>query len=91
MLLTILFATQFTNTFALSIQDQLTAAAGNTTILKETRVQGWYSGPSYRGTSHIFWSCLFTIVASVYTAIHPNIPLRRKSPWKRRLIKMKWC
>ena len=48
----------------------------------------WAPGPSTRGTLDIFWSCLFTVVACVWTILHLNIPapdqhhlLLRKITW----------
>ncbi|KAF7865561.1 uncharacterized protein EAF02_009984 [Botrytis sinoallii] len=35
---------------------------------------GWVSGPNGRGTWDLLYSCLCTLLACVYTAIHLNIP-----------------
>ena len=72
------------------IQPLLSAAAGNRTTLQTQIAPPWVSSSGTRGTSDILWSCLITLTACVYTAIHLNIPpadqgkrqfLWRKSKW----------
>ena len=72
------------------IEPLLSAAAGNRTILQTQISPPWVSSSGIRGTSDILWSCLLTLTACVYTAIHLNIPpahegkrqfLWRKSKW----------
>lgn len=72
-------------------RNKLQNANGNSTILKGTRILGWTSGPSFRGTGSILWSCLVTILATVYTAIHPNIPIRHQSQWQRLSTRVRWA
>lgn len=62
---------------------------GNTTALRDLTTSGWISAPNYRGTSDILWSCIVTLVACVYTALHLNIP-GRSGKWRRLLQKLKW-
>lgn len=38
------------------------------------RAPGWVDGPSYRGTASLLWSCFFTLSASLYTVVRPNVP-----------------
>ncbi|KAE8386820.1 hypothetical protein BDV23DRAFT_196220 [Aspergillus alliaceus] len=42
------------------------------------QVQGWTAGPGTRGTLDILWTCLSTLALCVWTAIHPNIPVKHK-------------
>lgn len=72
------------------IEPLVSAAAGNRTILQTQISPPWVSSSGIRGTSDILWSCLVTLTACVYTAIHLNIPpahegkrqfFWRKSKW----------
>ncbi|KAK3377186.1 hypothetical protein B0T24DRAFT_524400, partial [Lasiosphaeria ovina] len=45
--------------------------------------------PETRGTLAILWSCLVTLVACIYTALHLNIPVV-SGTWNRFLQKAKW-
>ena len=73
-----------------SIEPLLSAAEGNRTTLHTEVSPPWVSSSRTRGTSDILWSCLITLTACVYNALHLNIPpadegkLRfywRKSKW----------
>ncbi|KAK3681005.1 hypothetical protein B0T22DRAFT_495010 [Podospora appendiculata] len=47
--------------------------------------------PSSRGTINILWSCIVTLVACVYTALHLNIPASNERGTARLLLrKIKW-
>lgn len=63
----------------------------NGTYLKEYIVHGFVGSPDYRGALDILWSCILTIVASVYTAIHLNIPAKGTSIWRRTTEKLRWA
>ncbi|KAK4225957.1 hypothetical protein QBC38DRAFT_420222 [Podospora fimiseda] len=72
------------------IQPILQSHSGNTTALQTIIGPIWADAPSYRGTSQILWSCLLTLIACVYNALHLNIPAPdRRGSWhmfKRKLL-----
>ena len=53
---------------------ELEKIQNNLTALHGTRALGWVSAPSMRGTSDILCSCLLTMFACIYTALHLDIP-----------------
>ena len=53
---------------------ELERIQNNLTALHDTRALGWVSAPSMRGTSSILYSCLLTMFACIYTALHLDIP-----------------
>lgn len=65
------------------VSQQLSAAEGNQTTLKSQIAPGLTSSANYRGTLDIVWSCVLTITACIYTALHLNIPSNtwRKVEW----------
>ncbi len=69
--------------------NQIDSNQGNLTALRALTTSSWVSAPNYRGTSDILWSCIVTLVACVYTALHLNIP-GRSGKWRRLLQKLKW-
>ena len=73
------------------ISGQLAAANGNLTALNTQTVHGVAAGPAYRGTFDIVWSCLLTIFACIYNAIHLNVPPRNTGKWRLLLRKVKWA
>ena len=73
------------------ISGQLAAANGNLTALKTEIAHGLAAGPAYRGTLDIAWSCLLTILACIYNAIHLNVPPRNTGKWMLLLRKVKWA
>ena len=73
------------------ISDQLAAANGNLTTLKTQIAHGIAAGPAYRGTFDIAWSCLLTILACIYNAIHLNVPPHNTGKWMPLLRKVKWA
>ena len=73
------------------ISGQLAAANGNHTALKTQIALGIAAGPAYRGTFDIVWSCLLTILACIYNAIHLNVPPRNTGKWMLLLRKVKWA
>ncbi|KAK3487449.1 uncharacterized protein B0T23DRAFT_206802 [Neurospora hispaniola] len=46
----------------------------NQTVLNEKPAPPWVSSPTVRGTGDIIISCLVTLIACAYTAIHPTVP-----------------
>jgi hypothetical protein len=57
-----------------SIQALLEVNADNLTAFNTVTAPSWVSAPDYRGMSNILYSCLLTLVACIYTAIHLNVP-----------------
>ncbi|KAK7932001.1 hypothetical protein PG985_002713 [Apiospora marii] len=45
----------------------------NFSALRTTPAPHWVSSQNYRSTSDILWSCLLTMTACIYTALHLNI------------------
>ena len=48
--------------------------ATNSTSSSNTRIIGWVSQPSNRGSIDIIWTCLFTIFICTYTVLCLNVP-----------------
>jgi hypothetical protein len=71
------------------IQAELEANQNNLTALRTITAPPWVSSASFRGTTGILWSCLVTLVACIFTAIHLNIPTET-STLRRLLQKLKW-
>ncbi len=71
-----------------TVQSQIEVNKSNATALRTIPAPPWVDAPEFRGTTAILWSCLATLIACVYTAIHLNIPdagagqlLRKKMSW----------
>ncbi|PQE23332.1 hypothetical protein CJF30_00011210 [Rutstroemia sp. NJR-2017a BBW] len=61
----------------------------NLTALRTLDAPPWVSTSRFRGTMSILQSCILTLVASVYTAIHLNVP--EKHDWLSLLLtKAQW-
>ena len=73
-----------------SIEPLLSAADGNRTTLHKEISPPWVSSSNTRGTSDILWSCLITLTACVYTALHLNIPPANEGKLRFYLRKSKW-
>ena len=73
-----------------SIEGDIAAASGNTTFLKSDIINAWVSSMSFRGTPDILWSCLVTLTACIYTAVHLNVPSAHESIWAFLGRKIKW-
>ena len=73
-----------------SIEPQLSAANGNRTTLHTEISPPWVISATTRGTSDILWSCIVTLTACVYNALHLNVPpeneRKRGFYWR----KVKW-
>ena len=72
------------------IEPLLSAAGGNRTTLKTQISPAWVSNSGVRGTSDILWSCIVTLTACVYTAIHLNVPPPQEGRWQFLWRKSKW-
>ena len=74
----------------MAIDALLASAGGNKTVLGHEIAPSWIASPGFRGTSDILWSCLVTLTACVYTALHLNIPATHKTQWQRIRTKLRW-
>ena len=73
------------------VQDVIETIQNNRTALHDIIVSGWVGDTDVRGTADILWSCLLTLLACVYTALHLNIPPPgRTTFWRLFLIKVRW-
>ncbi|KAK4454848.1 hypothetical protein QBC34DRAFT_103179 [Podospora aff. communis PSN243] len=59
-----------------SLYAELERIQDNRAALHATIAPPWVSAPNMRGTSDILWSCLLTLFACIYTALHLNVPPR---------------
>ncbi|KAK5651175.1 hypothetical protein OQA88_13193 [Cercophora sp. LCS_1] len=50
----------------------------NLTALGTIPAPSFVSSPDFRGTTDIIFSCVITLVASIYTALHLNVPIGSK-------------
>ncbi|KAL6915683.1 hypothetical protein FSHL1_007133 [Fusarium sambucinum] len=68
----------------------LSVVTGNGTDQLRTLVApSWVSSPNVRGTFEILQSCILTLVACIYTALHLDVP--KKTTWQHLLWqKFKW-
>ena len=73
-----------------SIEPLLSAAEGNRTALHTEVSPPWVSSSDTRGTSDILWSCLITLTACVYNALHLNIPPAKEGNLRFYWRKSKW-
>lgn len=62
----------------------LAANQRNTTALNMITSSQWVSASNFRGTMDILQSCVLTLVACVYTALHHNVPNKRS--WSNLLV-----
>ena len=72
------------------VEPLLSAANGNRTILNTQISPSWVSNAGLRDTSDILWSCILTLAACVYTAIHLNVPPPHEGRWQFLWRKSKW-
>ena len=72
------------------ISEELAAASGNISALRHDIAPAWVSSPQVRGTSDILSSCLVTLTACVYTAIHLNVPPLHETKLHFLWRKVKW-
>lgn len=72
-----------------SIDQIITSTDNNLTALNTILAPQWVSAPLLRGASSILWSCLSTLIACVYTALHLNVPTDT-STWAMLKLKGLW-
>lgn len=70
------------------ISAQLAAANRNTTILKTQIAPEYVEGAQTRGTFDILWSCLLTLTACIYSAIHHDVPAPSRGKLSLLLLKV---
>jgi hypothetical protein len=71
------------------VWSQILSAKNNMTALQTIRAPPWVSASEFRGTIAIVQSCLLTLVACIYTALHLNVP--KKKDWRSLLLlKTQW-
>ncbi|PON30792.1 hypothetical protein TGAM01_v200212 [Trichoderma gamsii] len=66
----------------------ISANKDNMTALQTIDAPPWVSAPQFRGTMAILQSCILTLVACIYTAIHLNVPV--KVDWLSLLVAKAW-
>ena len=72
------------------VESRLAAAAGNVTVLQSQIAPSWVSSSHVRGTTDILWSCILTLAACIYNAIHLNVPPMHEKRWRPIWRKAKW-
>lgn len=72
------------------VETLLSAAGGNRTALNNQISPAWVSNSGVRSTSDILWSCIVTLTACIYTAIHLNVPPSHEGNWQFLWRKTKW-
>ncbi|CZR63043.1 uncharacterized protein PAC_12940 [Phialocephala subalpina] len=66
------------------------APVANLTALQTVIAPAWVADPAGRGTWSLLYSCLFTLLLCVYTAIHLNVPPPNDTKLTFWLRKTKW-
>ena len=66
------------------------APTHNFTALRTNIAPPWVPDPDNRGTWSLLYSCAFTLVLCVWTAIHLNVPSYQESLISQWLRKLKW-
>ena len=70
--------------------NEIASASGNLTALRHEIAPCWVSSLNFRSTSDILWSCIVTLVACVYTAVHLNVPPIHETKWQFVWRKARW-
>ncbi|KAK4160306.1 hypothetical protein QBC43DRAFT_293033, partial [Cladorrhinum sp. PSN259] len=73
-----------------TIQDQLENIQHDLKSLNQVKAPAWVDSPNTRGTADILFSCMLTLFACVYTALHLNIPERNATTFQLFTRKLKW-
>jgi hypothetical protein len=76
--------------FALYFFPAIAAPVANLTALQTVIAPAWVADPAGRGTWSLLYSCLFTLLLCVYTAIHLNVPPPNDTKLTFWLRKTKW-
>jgi hypothetical protein len=77
------------DTNAGEVRATLESIKNNKTALNSIQAPPWVSSPDFRGTSSILWSCIVTLFACIYTALHLNVPTE-KGVWAQMRLKLRW-
>ncbi len=75
---------------SVDIQAELEQYQNNFTTLNTIPAPPLVSAPSLRGTTSILYSCVVTLFACIYTAIHLNVPQRGSSAFQNLQVKLTW-
>jgi type VI protein secretion system component VasK len=62
---------------------------GNLTALRTIQAPSFVASPELRGTTTILWSCIVTLIACIYTALHLNVP-GDTGTWRMLANKSRW-
>lgn len=62
----------------------------NLTVLQTEIAPKWVAEPKVRGTWSLLYSCVFTLILCIWTALHLNVPAQGESAFKIWLRKLKW-
>lgn len=73
-----------------STQETIRNHRNDTDFLSTAIAPPWVASSNTRGTGDILFSCLLTMAACIYTAIHPRIPSREGWPLRGSLSKTLW-
>jgi hypothetical protein len=73
-----------------SVYAELERIQDDRTALHTNIAPPWVSAPNMRGTADILWSCLLTLFACIYTALHLNVPPRGAGAIHVLLSKCRW-
>ncbi|KAK3494162.1 uncharacterized protein B0T23DRAFT_102839 [Neurospora hispaniola] len=66
-----------TETQNTSTLDTIRNHRNDTGFLSTATAPPWVASPNTRGTGDILFTCLLTMLACIYTAIHPHVPIVR--------------
>jgi hypothetical protein len=59
-----------------TLEAQILQNKDNLTALRLIRAPSFVESPQFRGTTAIIYSCVVTLIACIYTALHLNVPTR---------------
>lgn len=71
------------------LEQLLNNSSGNITAFKTLQAPVWVASPEIRGTATILWSCILTLIACIFTALHLNVPSNTRK-WPMLQEKLKW-
>ncbi|KAM5341708.1 hypothetical protein ACJ41O_014739 [Fusarium nematophilum] len=77
------------NTGLGQLEEDLRENRGNLSALRTIQAPPFVADPEIRGTMTILWSCILTLTACIYTALHLNVPGNTKAMAMLR-EKLKW-